>query len=686
MRKLSLVSLLAATPLVFAGEGMWTFDNPPLKQIKNEIGATIDQAWLDRAMKGAARIAGGCSASFVSPNGLILTNHHCVRGCVQDVSDAQHDYLANGFHAKNHGEEKACATTEINRLEKITDVTEQVKAATAGKSGTDFTKAQNAKIAEITSACVSGEGAKVRCDVVDLYHGGQYKLYRYHRYQDVRLVFAPEHAIAGFGGDPDNFNFPRYDFDMGLLRVYEDGKPAQIKDHLSVRATGPKDGEAVFVTGNPGSTQRELTVAQLSELRDFTMGDGLMSMYELRGLLLQFRSESTENARVAYVPLLGVENSIKARRGQYEALHDPKFFGMKVKEEQALRQFVASKPEFKASTGQAWDEIAKAVALGRDMYYPNALIANGAAFAGSSYFSYARTLVRAAAERPKANGERLPEFAEARIPAVKAQVLAPTPVYAHYEKVRLAWALAKMRERLGADNAFVRKVLGKASPEQLAEKLVDGSKLNDPAVRTALWEGGADAIAKSDDPFIKLAVAIDEEARDIRKQFEDKVQAVVQKNSELIAKARFAMLGDTHYPDATLSLRLSYGQVKGWTEKGQPVAPFTNVKGVFERHTGAEPFDLPKSWLAAEGKLNPATHFNFVSTNDIIGGNSGSPIVDVNNKIVGLIFDGNIHSLGGAFGYDAEKNRAVSVDAALLLEGLDKIYGAGDLAREMSGQ
>jgi len=686
LKQLLTAALAAAlSTSAWSAEGMWTFDNPPLKAMQQDIGWSPTSAWLDKVMRGSARIAGGCSASFVSKKGLVLTNHHCVEQCVEQLSSAKRDFIQAGFVARKPADEARCPAMEVNRLEQISDVTAQVTQATAGLEGTAFKTAQNAVKAKLTSACAGKDAATVRCDVVDLYHGGQYKLYRYRRFQDVRLVFAPEQAIAFFGGDPDNFNFPRYDLDMSLIRVYENGQPAAIGDYFPLSLTGPADGEPVFVTGHPGSTDRELTVTQLALLRDHILLDVLLRLAEYRGVLTEYRNAGPEQARTATGELFFIENGYKAVRGRLSALLDPSLFQRKERDEAALRKFVADTPALSTQVGGAWDAIAQAEKIHRDVYLLREQLERGRAF-NSDYFHFARTLVRGAAERAKADADRLPEFNDSALPEVEANLFSPAPVYPAFEKLKLGFSLTKLRENLGADAPLVQRVLGKKSPEQVAAGMVTGTTLGNPAVRRKLWEGGAAAIAQSKDPFILLALAIDPDARAVRTRYERDVEAVIQKNTELIAQARFAMAGDTTYPDATFTLRLSYGTVKGWSEAGQPVAPFTQMGGAFGRATGAPPFKLPPSWLARKSKLKLDTPFNLVSTNDIIGGNSGSPMLNRQGELVGLIFDGNIHSLGGAYGYDAASNRAVAVNSAGMLEALDKVYDASALTSELRGQ
>ena len=685
MRTIFFLAAVFASQHGLAAEGMWTLDNLPRDELKKQYDFSPDQPWVDQVMLSSLRLAGGCSGSFISPNGLVLTNHHCAAGCLEQISSAKKNYLQDGFLARTREEELKCPEIELNRLEKITDVTKEVNAATAGLSGERYTQAQTAVTAKLTSACVGNAKDTVRCDVVTLYHGGLYHLYRYHRFQDARLVWAPEDDAANFGGDPDNFNFPRYDLDTTILRAYEDGKPAVVKHYFLFSKDGAKAGELTFTAGHPGSTERLYTVAQLESLRDVGLIFTLKRQAELRGLLTQYRKLGAEEARIAGNDLFFLENSYKVTIGELSALVDPELINRKRVEEAALREFVESRPELKAKAGGAWDAIARARAVYRDIELEYNVEEQGRGFL-SKYFSYARTLLRGAAERGKPDGQRLPEFASARLPEVEQRLFSAAPVYPAFEKVKLAWSLTMMREWLGADDPFVKQILGKDSPEQLAARLVDGTKLGDPAVRKSLWQGDKAAVEKSDDPFIQLARAVDPAARAIRKRYENDVESVEKKNAELIAQARFAQLGTKVYPDATFTLRLSDGIVAGWDERGKPVAPFTDFAGAFARHTGADPFALAPSWLAAKDKLNLSQHLNFVTTNDIIGGNSGSPMINRKGEIVGLAFDGNIHSLGGAFWFDPRANRTVGVESGGILEALEKIYGASPLAREIRGQ
>ncbi|MDF3035049.1 MAG: hypothetical protein K0S28_323 [Paucimonas sp.] len=682
MRKFGPILLCLYVGGVSAAEGMWTLDNLPAQQIQSVYGFTPQKDWVDRVKRSSVRLAQGCSGSFVSPEGLVMTNHHCVRQCIEQLSTQKMDFTADGFLARRRSEELRCPEVELNRLEQITDITQQVTAATSGLEGAAYKQAKNAVDAKLTSECVGTQKETVRCDVVDLYHGGRYHLYKYHRFQDARLVWAPEDAVAFFGGDPDNFNFPRYNLDIALLRAYENGKPAAVTDYFPFSRNGATEGELTFVTGHPGRTQRQLTVSQLETLRDVTLLNRLLHLSELRGMLSQYGKRSAEASRISLNDLFSVENSYKAIYGQMQALLDPRLLQQKRTEEEALKRYVSGDKALSAKASGAWKDIEQVQISFREITTPYNVKELGRGFY-SRYYTLARSLVRGADERVKANTERLPEFADARLPELEQQLFSSAPIYPDFEKAKLAWSLTKMREWLGADDLFVKEILGMQSPEQVAEALVSGTRLGDPAVRKALWQGGKAAVEKSNDPFIKLARQIDPAARAIRKRMESEVESVEKRNSQLIAQARFAQVGTSVYPDATFTLRLSYGDVRGWTYRGNSVTPFTTMGGAFARHTGAHPFALPPSWLAAKNRLNLQQPFNFVTTNDIIGGNSGSPVINRRAEVVGLIFDGNIHSLGGSFWFDENLNRSVAVHSGAILEALDKVYKAKHLADEL---
>ena len=681
---LTILFLASLPALVIADEGMWTFDNLPRDALKSKYSFTPDKDWVDHAMRAAVNL-GGCSASMISPEGLVLTNHHCVAGCLQQISSAKKNYLQDGFLARKHEDELQCPATEVSRLEQITDKTQEMNSATKGLIGEAYKNAQNAMSAKLAADCVGDKKDTVRCSVVTLYQGGQYHLYRYHRFSDVRLVWAPEDAAPNFGGDPDNFNFPRFGLDASMLRAYENGKPAVVKDYFPFSASGPKADELVFIAGNPGRTNRLLTISQLETLRDVRLISAMRLGYELRGVLTEYRKLGPEQARVAYNDLYFLENGLKVASGELSALQSPELMARKRTDEASLKKFVNTNPNLKAEVGNAWGAIEKAQAVYRDMASEYDAVEGGRAF-NSRYFSLARALVRGADERVKPNGDRLPEFSSARLPLTERQVFSPAPIYPEFEKRKLEFSLTKLRETLGTDDPFVVQILGKESPAQVAQRLVENTKLGDPALRKALWQGERAAIDKSDDAFLKLVRDIDVRARALRKRYENEVSAVEQKSAELIARARFAQLGPKVYPDATGTLRLSFGAVQGWTERGKPVIPFTDFAGAFNRNTGAEPYALPASWIASKEKMNLAQNYNFVSSNDIIGGNSGSPMINRNAEIVGLAFDGNVHSHGGSFWFDPVMNRTIGVTSGGIQEALKNIYGATELLAEIKGK
>ena len=657
-----------------ADEGMWTFDDFPAQKVADAYGFKPSQAWLDNVRLASVRLAFGCSGSFVSSSGLVMTNHHCAQGCISQLSTGGKDYNRDGFYAATTADEKRCPAQEINQLIKIDDVTARIKSAENGLAAGAANAARKAEVARITQAC----DPSLRCDVVTLYNGGQYKLYTYRAYRDVRLVWAPEFDIAFFGGDPDNFSFPRFDLDITLLRVYDGDKPANTPNFFAWNPNGPQDGELTFVSGNPGRTERLETVAELQYQRDTALPFSIRNASDLDGYLTRYAAESPEHAKEALDTIFGTENGLKLNIGREAALLTPSFFAGKEKQEADFKAAVAADPAKQAKYGGAWAAIAQAEGRRDESTY----FKDGGLARGSTLLGFAQTLVRAAAERPKPNDKRLPEFSDARLKTLQLSLFSSAPVYPDFEQARLTWALTKLRQNLTADDPFVRKVLGQRSPEELAA-LISTSKLSDPAVRRALWDGGQAAIDASTDPAIVLMRSVEPDARAARRAYEENVEAPIAANEELLGEARFAVYGTSVYPDATFTARLSYGSVKGYEQRGQTIAPFTTIGGLFERATGRPPFALPKSWLDAQHALNPNTKMNFVTTNDIIGGNSGSPVIDKDARIVGLIFDGNLQSLGGDYFYDGTANRAVAVDSAAITQALRVVYKDKRLLEEL---
>jgi hypothetical protein len=659
---------------------MWTFHGFPFDKVNSALKTRLDQAWLDRVRNATVRLS-NCTASFVSGNGLMLTNHHCVEACLAELSTKEKSLVEDGFLAATRAEEKRCQTQIADVLVGMEDITSKVAAAIDGKDEKAASEARKATLTQLESECE--KSSKRKCQAVTLYEGGQYWMYQYQRYTDVRIVFAPEGDIAAFGGDPDNFQFPRWCLDMGILRVYDNNQPVKTPNHLRINFAGPTDGDPVFVSGHPGSTDRQLTVAELKSQRNIELPNWLLRYSELRGRYIEFSSLSPQNARITADQLNGIENSIKVRRKQLDALHEDALFARKLAEQTNLRQQVAASSELRTAIGDPWADIERAVAVKAGIYYPYTFIENGAGFQGR-LVSYARALVRGAEERPKPNSERFREFTDAALPRLEQQLGAAVPVYPELETLRLAFGLERMREWLGPDHPMVRKLLAKESPLELAKRLVAGTRLGDPAARMALWNGGAAAIAASDDPMIQLAREMEPEARKIRKEYEDGVEAPIELASEKIAKARFAVLGTSVYPDATFTLRLNWGTVGAWVENGQQVESFTRLGRLFERATGSEPFRIPASWLKVKDKLDLNKPFNLATNSDIVGGNSGSPLISAKGEVVGLLFDGNIHSISGSYWFDTEKNRAVAVHPAIMKEALTKVYGATALLKELS--
>ena len=677
MRLVRSAAFAAIVSLPFAAahadEGMWTFDAFPAAKMRADYGFAPDQAWLDRVRSAAVRLTGGCSASFVSPDGLILTNHHCVAQCLQDMSSAKADYLKNGYTAATRNEEKLCPGQQAEVVTSIRDVTGDVKGAIGSATGLAAVKAKTAAIAKIESAGCP-DTSRTRCQVVTLYGGGQYKLYTYHKYSDVRIVWAPEAKAPQFGGDPDNFNFPRYALDAAFLRAYEGGKPVATPQHLKWSARPPVPGEATFVVGNPGSTQRLLTQDQLAFQKEVVAPLNVTVYSELRGRLISAMKQSPVRAREGKEELDSVENSLKVYIGRVKAFNDPAFMGKLAAAEADLR----ARSRGNAAIGDPWGDIAKATSAYRELYLASRFIQPS-----GDLYRYAATLVRAAEERTKPNAERLPGYTDSALPLLEKQTLDAQPIYPWLDQLELEWSLSKAREYLGADDPDTKLILGKESPEGLAARLVTGTKLADPAYRKALWTGGKAAIEASKDPMILFARKLDPRYRQLQDEVDARYQGPVTAAQAKLADARFAAYGDTIYPDATFTLRISYGKVEGWTERGRPVPPVTLLGGTFDRATGSDPFDLPRGFIAARSRINPNTVYDFVTTNDIIGGNSGSPVIDRSGAVIGAAFDGNIHSLAGNYGYDGSVNRTVAVSTDAIEEALEKIYPAPALVAEL---
>ncbi len=667
-----------------ADEGMWTMDHLPTAQLRQRYGFVPSAQWITQVIQASARLTLGCSASFVSADGLVMTNHHCANECLDQLSPKGQNWFQNGHAAAGQAAEPQCPAMELDRLDRITDVTARMDQALTGRQGAAYAQAQKAEEAALQTQCVAGDAVHWRCDLVTLYHGGRSAMYRYKRYQDVRLVFAPDQDAAFFGGDPDNFNFPRYDLDMTFLRAYEDGRPARTA-FFPFDPDGPKSGELVFTSGNPGSTAREDTAGQLGLLRDLELPFGIRNLSALDGVLWEYGRQGAAQAQDAQDPLFGVENSLKVYDGWQQTLAAPVTMASKRAFEDGLKAWIDADPKRQAAFGDPWAKLAPALATERRIYVRYAMVEGTRAPAGfaGDLFRSARLLVRGAAERAKPDGQRLSAFHDANLPALRAQLASAAPVHPALERTLLAFSLTRLRQALGADDATVRLVLGHDGPGGVADRAVDGTGLGDPGARLALWNGGAAAIAASTDPMIVLARTVEPTARALRDQWDNDVASVQRQSSEAIARARFARDGTNTYPDATFTQRLSFGTVQGWNENGTPVPPFTTLAGLYDRASGSDPFQLSQSWIDARPHLDLDTKFDFATTNDIIGGNSGSPVIDARGHAVGLIFDGNIHSIGGDFTYDGAQNRAVAVDSAAILAALRRVYNDQALADEL---
>lgn len=689
MRKFLVASLLAAFGLLMrnestpADEGMWLFNNPPTQLLKQKYGFEPTKQWLEHVQKSSVRFNTGGSGSFVSGDGLVMTNHHVGLSALQKLSSKGKDYVQNGFHARTLEEEFPAVDEELNVLMEIVDVTKEVKDAVDPKlTGEQAFEARRAVIAKIEEESQKKTG--LRSNVTTLYQGGQYHLYRFKRYTDVRLVFAPEQQIAFYGGDPDNFAFPRYDLDMCFFRVYEDGKPAKVEHYLKWSKAGATENELVFVSGHPGHTDRLNTVADLKYLRDIGYPFILQRLNRLEVMLSIYSNSGAEEERKAKDLLFGVANSRKARDGGLAGLQDPAVMARKEAMERELRSAVSTRTELR-DAADAWDVIAGVQKVRAENIRRYTMLEGGSAF-NTSVFGIARTLVRAAEEDAKPNEKRLQEFQESDRPSLEQKLFSKRPLYPDFELHKLSDSLGWMCEILGFDSPVVQKVLAGKSPRTRAGELIGGTRLWDVEERRRLYKGGKNAIAASEDAMIVLARAVDEEARAVRKIIETQVEEPKRQAYDKVARAKFAVEGTGTYPDATFTLRLAFGTCKGYVEAGKKIPFETTFEGLYEKAKEKDnkpPFDLPQRWIDRKSKLNLKTPFNFVCTADIIGGNSGSPVVNRAGEVVGLIFDGNIQSLVWDFLYTEDEARSVSVCSPAITEALRAVYDAEGLANEL---
>jgi len=664
-----------------ADEGMWLLNDPPRQLLNEKYGFDLTDAWLVRAQKASVRFINGGSGGFVSPDGLIVTNHHIGADAVQKLSPPDKDYYRDGYFARSLAEELKCPDMELNVLQSIEDVTARVNAAVKS----DMTPAQafaarRAVMSEIEKESLSKTG--LRSDVVTLYHGGLYHLYRYKKYTDVRLVFSPEADAAGFGGDVDNFEYPRFGFDVAFFRAYEKGSPAKVEHSFKWNQSGPAEGDLVFVTGHPGTTNRLETLAKLKHRRDHTLPYTLSRLRSAEAALTQFAERGPDERKWAANDLHRVANARKAFSGQYQGLLTPTVMAQKkLEEHELLRQFSSGGPS-------PWQRIEEAQAKLAGFEREYLLLETGNAFFSES-FTHARHLVRLAAELPKPSGERLREYRDSNLDSLRLQLFSPAPIQPELERAKLTSSLTLFAEMFGGEHSLVVQVLAGKNPGARATELVAGCRIRDVAERKKLFDGGRAAIEASDDALVTLARLVDGEARAVRKRYEDEVEEVERQGYAAIAQARFAAFGKSVAPDATFTLRIAFGLVKGYDEDGKRIPFHTTFGGGFDRADRLghrEPFALPKRWMDAKGRLDPGTPFNFVSTADTIGGNSGSPVLNRAGELVGINFDRNRHGLVRNFVYTDVQARHIAVHCRAVLEGLRKLYDAEGLVRELTSQ
>lgn len=665
-----------------ADEGLWLFNQFPKETVRKKYGFDVTDDFLTKLQLGSVRFNSGGSGSFVSPNGLLFTNHHVGADCVQKLSSKEHDYLKEGFSAKDFSEEKTCPDLEVNVLLKIEEVTSRVTANVPAEApAAEANRIRRANIAKIEKDCGTETGN--RCDVVTLFSGGRYDLYQYKKYTDVRLVFAPEFGIAFFGGDPDNFTFPRWDLDISFFRAYENGKPVESKNYFPWSKEGAKEGELTFVSGHPGLTQRLATVANLEFARDVQLPMSLRRLDTLMKTLTAYGDQGPEQKRQRNDLFFSAANSYKAYSGFLGGLKDPALMEKKRQDEGKLKDQVMSDPAKKTKYGNVWQNVAEAFADARN-YYKKYYSYETAAAGGSELIYIARTLYRAADEFKKPNGDRLKEYSDSAKPELEQMLFSTAPIHPELEIAVIAENLRFLTEQLGADDPVVKQLLNGKTPREVATAAVKSTKLADVALRKKLLADPAELAKMKNDGVLRLVRVLDSAARENRKKWDDGVQATLAVSAGKIAQARYDTYGSSEYPDATFTLRLAYGPAKGYTgADGKKVPWATDIGGAFMHATGKDPFILPDSWLKSKDKLNLKTPFNFVATDDIHGGNSGSPTLNTKGEIIGIVFDGNIESLPNRYVYEDARARSVHVASQGIIEALKNVYNAERVLKEL---